>query len=88
MAHDSEICSPAQQDDAARAGARDIADFAHFATCPICKTSLLRLTNKMLAYLHKTFKLLRCTAVKLIKVKILPIYSGGNGHKIKLECHF
>ena len=42
----------------------------------------------MLAYLHKTFKLLRCIAVKLRKVKSLAIYSGGNGHKIKLECHF
>ena len=42
----------------------------------------------MLAYLHKTFKRLRCIAVKHIKVKNLAIYSGGNGHKIKLECHF
>ena len=42
----------------------------------------------MLEYLHKTFERLRCIVVKLIKVKSLAIYSGGNGHKIKLECHF
>ena len=26
--------------------------------------------------------------MKLIRVKSLAVYSGGNGHKIKLECHF